>query len=168
MKKLFVYAVSTAMLFGLGLSGISAASEDTREVDVVYDNSETITDPDDNDANWGVKVPTAIQFTDTNATVSADVELVGMNGTIINTIDKTVDVKITSRNGMKLLLDNNDDPVAYTLAYGDKSLAGTTPTTLTLSSKGTVKIAGTATKTGTATKKGTHKDVLTYNVALQK
>lgn len=167
MKKLFVYAVSTAMLFGLGLSGISAAGEETKDVDVVYDNSETITDPTDPDANWGVKVPTAIQFTDTESTVSAPVELVGLNGTIINTIDKTVEVSISSRNGMKLLLNNNDDPVEYTLAYGANSVTGTTPTKLTLNSKGTVKIEGTATKTGVATKKGTHKDVLTYSVALK-
>lgn len=168
MKKLFVYAVTTAMLFGLGLSGINAAGEETKEVEVVYDNSETITDPTDKDANWGVKVPTAIQFTDTESTVNAPVELVGLNGTIISTIDKTVEVSISSRNGMKLLLDNNDDPVEYTLAYGANTVTGTTVTKLTLNSKGTIKIDGTATKTGVATKKGTHKDVLTYSVALKK
>lgn len=166
MKKLFVCAVSTAMVFGLSLSGISAAGEDTRDVDVVYDNSETITDPGDTDANWGVKVPTAIQFTDTDVSVSAPVELVGLNGTIIGTIDKTVNVSVKSKNGMKLLLNGNDDPVDYTLAYGDENVTGTAPLTLTLNSKTNTEVEGTATKTGTATKKGMHKDTLTYSVAL--
>lgn len=169
MKKLFVCAVSTAMVFGLSLSGISAA-EDVKDVDVIYDNSETITDPTDPDAtpdaNWGVKVPAAIQFTDNQSTVSAPVELVGLNGTIIGTINKTVNVSVKSKNGMKLLLNGNDDPVDYTLAYGDENVTGTAPLTLTLNSKTNTEVEGTATKTGTATKKGMHKDTLTYSVAL--
>ncbi|MCR0178702.1 hypothetical protein MKC93_12135 [[Clostridium] innocuum] len=54
MKKLFATAAAMAMFLSLGATTVLAADEDTKDVDVTYDNSETIVDPTDPDAGkWG-------------------------------------------------------------------------------------------------------------------
>ena len=149
MKKLFATAAAMAMFLSLGATTVLAAGEDTKDVDVTYDNSETIVDPTDPDAGkWGVRVPASIQFTETTKTVNADLELVGLNGNDIAAMNKDVDVTVT---------------------YGAKTMNGSTPITVNLTSQAT-KQAGTATLPGSsvATKKGVHKDILTYTVAMHK
>ena len=160
MKKLFATAAAMAMFLSLGATTVFAADEDTKDVDVTYDNSETIVDPSDPDAGkWGVRVPASIQFTETTKSVNADLELVGLN--------KSVDVTVKSAKGMKLSLSDGTDELPYTLEYGSKKMDGSTPITVNLTSQAT-KQAGTATLPGSsiATKKGVHKDILTYTVAM--
>ena len=58
MKKLFATAAAMAMFLSLGATTVLAADEDTKDVDVTYDNSETIVDPTDPDAeNGGYEYP---------------------------------------------------------------------------------------------------------------
>lgn len=170
MKRLFVGVATAAMVFTmLGTNSIYAEGEDTKNVDVAYDNSDVIVDPDPDaptDGKWGVKVPTAIEFTDRKKEVSAPVELVGLLGYDILTLGMDVNVTVTSANSMKMVYDG--DNVDYTLKYGETTMSGTSNTAtinLTSASKETTISEGKAVMTGNATKKGLHKDVLTYVVA---
>lgn len=168
MKKLLTGITAAALTFGAIAPSMSvfAAEKGEKNVPVTYDNRNIIPDPDNpNDAAWGVVVPTAIAFTDTKTEVAANVELVGMNGHVISELgDKfSVNVKVKSANGMKLVYDT--DSLGYTLAYGDVDVIGTTDVPVADLTVAAPEKVGKATFNGDKAKKlGNHTDTLTYTI----
>lgn len=171
MKKLFASVLAVAMMIAFSATPCNA-EENTENIDVIYDNTKTITDPESPDAGkWGVRIPAAVQFTDDSKQADIPVELVGMNGILIDTLEVQIDVTVQSKNGLKMYINNEakeeNDPIDYNVAYdgGLTMNSGSTgPITLKMNSKGTTLVEGTATMTGKATKAGVHKDQLTYTV----
>lgn len=167
MKKLFASLLAVAMMIGLGATPCNAV-EDTESIEVIYDNTKTITDPESPDTGkWGVRIPAAVQFTDDAKQADIPVELVGMNGILIDTLDVEIDVTVQSKYGLKMYINDEakeeNDPIDYTVVYETQTM-GTTPITLKMNSKTKTSVKGTATMTGKATKAGVHKDQLTYTV----
>lgn len=170
MKKLFASVLALAMMIGLGATPCNAV-KNTESIDVIYDNTKTITDPESPDAGkWGVRIPAAVQFTDDDKQADIPVELVGMNGILIDTLDVQIDVAVQSKHGLKMYINNEakeeNDPIDYNVVYGSLTMDSnnTVPITLEMNSKTKTSVKGTATMTGKATKAGVHKDELTYTV----
>ncbi len=166
MKKLFASLLAVAMMIGFGATPCNAQNDE--DIDVIYDNTKTITDTESPDAGkWGVRIPAAVQFTDDDKQADIPVELVGMNGTLIDTLDVQIDVTVQSKHGLKMYINDEakeeNDPIDYSVVYETQTM-GTTPIILKMNSKTKNSVKGTATMTGKATKAGVHKDQLTYTV----
>ncbi len=113
-KALLAFTTATAMASMVAATPIFAQTIDQpADTPVSYDNRRII--PDGN-GQYGVIVPSAIQFYDGALTKAADLEIVGINGfdlTYWSELD--VEVKVASQNGY--LLHNDDEDLPYTLTY---------------------------------------------------
>ena len=164
MKKkilaLAICAASTSML-----SGVTAfAATGTQTVPVTYDASTSIPDPDNPGApTYQVIIPSAVTFTKVGEAVDASIA-------IKNGADKTqdyagsdnVNVKVASTNGYKV--KNGSDELAYTLAYGSKTMTGNTAQDVATLNSTNKNVTGQATLKDAATKTGVYTDTLTYTV----
>lgn len=184
-------AVSAMSMTSTFAAEIAPATGDI-PTDVTYDNRDVATEGDPDQAEWGVAVPSKIQFTDDNKTADVSVELVGFNGYTLKDLydaDSTFEaaVSVISKNNMKLVMDGTDkDETAYKLNYEGGDLtkdikknngAGSDEKTeiakLSVIKAGTAgsetytgeKQEGTAKLTGTSKKLGTHTDTLIFSVA---
>lgn len=168
MKKKML-TMAAALMAATAMTGVSStfAAEGTKDVPVTYDNRNIIPDPDHPDgAEWGVVVPTAIVFTDTNKQRDADVELVGMNGHKIDELSDAFEatVRVKSKNGMLLKLADGSDAVDYTLNYEGTGVTGTTDVDIATLTKAAPLKDGKANLVGEAKILGDHTDTLTYTV----
>lgn len=134
---------------------------------VIYDNRNILPD---NNAQYGMVIPTAISFSDNKKEADASVQIVGINGYDIDTDWTELDVttKVKSQNSYKLKNDNNKE-VSYELKMENNSAKFTENDQEQEFSKhfgkggDTVKEEkGTATLTGKAPEKGQYSDTLTY------
>ncbi len=172
-KKGIVAVVGTMALMG-GMLAQSvpayAAAPASGQTPVTYDNRQVL--PDDN-AQYGMIIPTAITFDDTKTQANADVEITGINGyELSNWSELSVQASVESTNSYQLKLNGNGSEYAtYGLQYNGNldefTDAGKKDITTKLGTGGTneAKVTGTATlkdKTN-ATKKGQYTDTLTYS-----
>lgn len=162
-------AFVAAAAFGMPVS----AAENTEEgsTTVTYTNNSSI---NGDSGVWGVVVPTAYSFTDTNLTSTGTVELIGINGYTLAELNDSlaVQVKAKSENAYKVV-DSASNEIEYNVAYGttvvDKTTAvdGDSFTTdaVTELTKAAPKTSTTATLSKKGTVKGTYTDKITYKVS---
>lgn len=145
-----------------------ASSTGSGIAEVSYNNDGTIPDPENpSDPKWVVKIPTAIVFTNSQKSVSADVKLEGTGGNSVPT-DKEIAITVTSKNNYALNAAGVDkDPMAYGLTYANTLMSATVNEVGTLDGT-TTEIKGTAVLNSNAVAKvaGSHTDILTYSVAV--
>ena len=131
---------------------------------VSYDNRNIVPSPD---GKYGVAVPSGINFSSTKTQADASIELVGINGTDLDTTFTNLEVSTTvaSTNGFKL---TNSEPTGkvgtYKLVYGSDTFeSGTSDNSITTNMKlSAKKVDGTATLLTEPTKSGAATDTLTY------
>lgn len=173
-KGIAVGACTMMFMGSLAGSATTALAATDGITPVTYDNS-TIVDVDGN-GKWGVAIPTSINFTDTKTIVMSDVELVGINGTNLDTTYSKVEVtgKVKSVGGYNLagptgsvsaeyemtidgkkFTKNNTDQ-GFQNKFGMNTAAGT-------SLKKKLNLSANLTKKGTV--RGQYKDTLTFNFA---
>ncbi|MGG5339782.1 hypothetical protein IGJ48_002484 [Enterococcus pernyi] len=166
--------MSTMAVLAMTLTGGTIVNAQSKNIQgpgntpVTYDNRNVL--PDDN-AQYGMVIPTAISFTDDSKVADASLEIVGINGYDLDTDWETLDVsvKVTSLNGYKLVKDENKE-VSYTLKMdgndstftADKNEQDVTKHFGVNAPNTVKKEKGTATLTGKATEKGQYLDTLTY------
>lgn len=166
--------MGTVAALGMMLAGGTMVNAQTRNIQgpgntpVTYDNRNVL--PDDN-AQYGMVIPTAISFSDDSKTADATLEIVGINGYDLDTDWQVLDVsvKVTSLNGYKLVKDVTKE-VSYTLKMdgnaseftADKNEQDITKHFGVNGNNTVKKENGTATLTGKATEKGQYSDTLTY------
>lgn len=181
MLKSKVKTISTLALAGMmAMGGILATGTEVHalnniqsgETPVSYDNRQVL--PDDN-AQYGMIIPTAIAFDDANSEANADVSITGINGfDLADWSDLSVTAKVKSQNAYKLVGEGTaaGAQAAYKLKYGTEMQANTDEQEIstklgTGTSGAQAKVSGTATldeaSKATATKKGIYKDKLTYS-----
>lgn len=172
-KGIVAMAGAMAITGGMFAQATPAYAENTIQdgtTPVTYDNRTVL--PDSN-GEYGMIIPTAISFTDDNATAKADIEITGINGYDLDNDwqDLTVKAKVKSEKGFQLQLDGEIGKYAtYSLSYDmERSDAGTDENTiiqkLGVGRDKVKKVDGTATledKT-MATTKGQYKDKLIYS-----
>ncbi|WP_415344474.1 hypothetical protein [Clostridium perfringens] len=155
-------AITTSMLSGV-VAHAAPGAEDSKNIEVTYDNQTVVTDPDHpTDPQWQVAIPSGINFTDDRREVKADVELQNQNGGAY-TGDAQVKVSVSSQNEYKLV--KGLSKVDYTLGYGSKTMTNgdgeiATLTQSSTKSEGKAKLGDT----NKATEVGQHTDTLTYTV----
>lgn len=164
--------MSTMAVLGMMLLGGTVANAQTRAIPgsgttpVKYDNRTVL--PDDN-AQYGVIIPTAISFTDDEKNADASLEIVGINGYDLDNdwTELNVTAKVKSTNGYTL--DKGDKKVPYkiTMTGNTGSFESGTDekeitTRLGVGANTSKKISGTAELNGKATEKGQYSDTLTY------
>ncbi|WP_300262553.1 hypothetical protein [Clostridium sp.] len=168
-KGIIALASATTIIGGLAAQAVPvfAAVPDNGTTPVTYDNRQVL--PDDN-AQYGMIIPTSISFTDAKKKADASVEITGINGYDLDKDWNELDVTATvaSKNSYKLKDEANHE-VDYELKMehnGDKFEANETEQDVTMHFGVGVdkakKEVGTATLTGKATVKGQYKDSLTY------
>ncbi|MFV0382082.1 MAG: hypothetical protein ACK5KR_07680 [Breznakia sp.] len=171
-RKVKMLAVSTIVGFGLVLataSSVRAAEPTTADVPVSYDNRRTI--PDAN-GQYGMIVPTTINFTDEKLSDKQNVEIIGINGYVAEDwTSLKIKVEVASQNGWKL--KGNSIELPYTLSYNDQVLTadnkvlGGSDYVLGFAGANTASVEGTATLSEKATIKGQYTDKLTYTFTEQ-
>ncbi|MGG5304682.1 hypothetical protein IGK16_002303 [Enterococcus pernyi] len=169
-KMMSTMAVLGMMLVG-GVGTIvnaqTRAISQTGTTPITYDNRNIL--PDDN-AQYGMVIPTAISFSDDKKEADASMQIVGINGYDIDTDWTELDVtaKVKSQNSYKLK-NNTNKEVSYELKMQNNTSKFTENdqeqeiTKHFGKGRDTVKEEkGTATLTGKATEKGQYSDILTY------
>ena len=164
--------MSTMAVLGMMLAGGTLVNAQTRAISesgttpVTYDNRTVL--PDDN-AQYGVIIPTAISFTDDEKNADASLEIVGINGYNLDNdwTELNVTAKVKSTNGYTLNKEAKKVPYKITMVGNDKSFESGTEekeitTRLGVGNNTSKKIPGTAELTGKATEKGQYSDTLTY------
>ena len=164
-SKLLVLGLAVGMMTPMAAPAVTHAATQTGTTDVSYDNTNMIPDPGNpTNPNWGVKIPSSIQFTDANQKVDTTIELVSINGGALPTTDVTVTV--ASAKTYKMNTAANDDPVDYSLLYGGNVMSNTAPNNkVGVLKAGATKAVGSALMKGTAKKTGNHTDTLTYTIS---
>ncbi|MGM0145784.1 hypothetical protein IGJ94_002351 [Enterococcus sp. AZ153] len=159
--------LGTVLIGGTIVNAQTTNSIQNGSTPVTYDNRNILPD---NNAQYGMVIPTAISFSDNKKEADASVQIVGINGYDIDTDWTELDVttKVKSQNSYKLKNDNNKE-VSYKLKMENNSAEFTANDQEQEISKhfgkggDTVKEEeGTATLTGKATEKGQYTDTLTY------
>lgn len=164
--------MGTVVALGMMLAGGTIANAQTRAMTqtgvtpVTYDNRTVL--PDDN-AQYGMVIPTAISFTDEDKNADATVEIVGINGYDLDGdwIELEVTTKVTSLNGYTLNNGNKKIPYSLQMNGNTGPFASNTSeqeitTKFGVGQNREKKVQGTATLTGKATEKGQYSDTLTY------
>ena len=149
-----IMAVSALMPMGV------FAADQSADTPVMYSAYSNIPDPENpTNPKWGVQIPTTIQFTNKAIVQSADVEMVGMNGGVLDGTMRA-NVTVTSAKNYTFGVDNG----AYELKYAGTTMTGADAAVGTLNGATAKKITGTATLTVEAKKAGNYTDTLTYKV----
>ncbi len=165
-----VVAVGTMMGSVANVNAASAITPDTPgtgETPVTYDNRNII--PDDN-GQYGMVIPTSINFSDTSMEKEANLEIIGINGFELSEwTELVVTGTVTSENGAKLL--NGSNSVSYKLDYAGNVMTDGSETVIGAdtgykfgvgeAANGTA-LAGKATLLEKGKVKGLYKDKLTY------
>ncbi|MFV0382081.1 MAG: hypothetical protein ACK5KR_07675 [Breznakia sp.] len=167
-KMLATAAVGFGLVLGTA-SSVRAADPTTADVPVTYDNRRII--PDAN-GQYGMVVPTTINFTDEKLTDKQNVEIIGINGYVAE--DWTtlkIKVEVASQNGWKL--SGNGVELPYELSYNtsvlsaDNKVLGGSDYVLGFAGANAASVEGTATLSEKATIKGQYTDKLTYTFTEQ-
>lgn len=168
LSLLAVGAITTSMFSGVVANATTATGG--KNVEVTYNNQNTVTDPDNPGApQWQVAIPSGINFTEDKKTVDVGIELQNMEGeSITSQSDLSVNVKIKSQNGYTLKKGGSSS-VGYSVAYGSKTMEKQANTDEVIGNLvgnvGENKIDGVATLgSDVATELGRHVDTLTYTV----
>ncbi|MBS5081944.1 MAG: hypothetical protein E7B11_22700 [Clostridiales bacterium] len=174
-KKAKGLAVGTCAMMLMGALGgtaltVMAASEGVTPV--TYDNS-TIIDVDGN-GKWGVTIPTSLNFTDSQTTITSEVELIGINGTDLDATFSKVEVtgKVKSAGGYALTGPTGSTPARYSMTIDGKTFSDNATEQDFQRTFGMDTAAGTslskklnvsATLTHSGNLRGRYKDTLTFN-----
>lgn len=159
--------LGTVLIGGTIVNAQTTNSIQNGSTPVTYDNRNILPD---NNAQYGMVIPTAISFSDNKKEADASVQIVGINGYDIDTDWTELDVttKVKSQNSYKLKNDNNKE-VSYKLKMENNSAEFTANDQEQEISKHFGKGGdtfkeeeGTATLIGKATEKGQYTDTLTY------
>ena len=143
-----------------GISAFAATDPAASNVQVQYKTTTTVAGTD-----YAVAIPQSIEFTANNRQIPVNLTLENPNGTPYTGAEVTVGGSVVSKNGYKLNLKDNSDPVAYTLTYGGNAMqANTTSQTIGDLTKTNSTLQGNAElpQTSQAAKNGNHTDTLTY------
>lgn len=177
MKTKRVAAGACAMMLMGPLAGqgmaVMAATEGATPV--TYDNG-TIIDVDGN-GEWGVAIPTSINFTDAKKVVTSEVELIGINGTNLDTVFRKIDItgKVKSAGGYKMAGPTGSTPAEYEMTIDGKKFEknnteqtfknkfGMDKTTGAAAVNKKLNLSATLTKEGK--QRGQYKDTLVFNFA---
>ncbi len=176
-KKIRVMALAAVVAVGTmmgSVANVNAASTPitadtpgTGETPVTYDTRNIV--PDDN-GQYGMVIPTSINFSDTSMEKEANLEIIGINGFELSEwTELIVTGTVTSENGAKLL--NGSNSVSYKLDYAGNVMTDGSETVIGAdtgykfgvggAAEGTT-LAGKATLLEKGKVKGMYKDKLTY------
>lgn len=165
--------MGTVAVLGIVLAGGNIVNAQTRAITntgttpVTYDNRTVIAD---DNAQYGMIIPTAISFTDDKQTADASLEIVGINGYDLDNdwTELNVTAKVKSTNGYTLDKGAKKVPYKITMTGNTGSFeSGTDEKEITTrlgvgANTTSKKISGTAELNGKATEKGQYSDTLTY------
>lgn len=173
-KGMAVGACAIMLMGALGGSTQTVMAATEGVTPVTYDNS-TIIDVDGN-GKWGVTIPTSLNFTDSQPTVTSEVELIGINGTDLDATFSKVEVtgKVKSAGGYELTGPIGSTPARYSMTIDGKTFSANNTEQEFQSTFGMDTAAGTslnkklhvsATLTHSGNLRGRYKDTLTFNFA---
>ena len=152
---------TTVAPLSVSAAGVNTLPNGTTPVS--YDNRQVVPSPD---GKYGIAIPSGINFSSTKTQADASIELVGINGTDIDTVFSALDVSATvaSSNGFQLTNSNPGQAGTYKLVYGSDTFnSGTSDNAITTHmTKDAKKVEGTATLLTEPTKSGAASDTLTY------
>ncbi|GAA0705375.1 hypothetical protein GCM10008904_13150 [Paraclostridium ghonii] len=170
-KKMLSLVAAGAITITAMSGGVASAAgvEGSKDVNVTYNNQNSITDPDNpGSPEWQVAIPSGINFTDTKKTVDTSIELQNPDGSTYSGDELEVNVSVASENGYKLTKGSSS--VGYTLSYGSKTMnkdSGVKEQISTLTETSTKEAGQARLSDDVATELGNHIDKLTYTVQKQ-
>lgn len=178
-KKMFLTGAAAFIAAGtMAVAPVSAAvtSGSDGNTDVTYTNTEAVSP----NGVYGLVIPATMAFTSSTDAPTMDIELVGVNGYVLNDFNDAlrVTLKASSANDMKLISAKDaTKEVAYTMTFSatetaEKTIATadgtkTTPAEVATFSTATGKSKSTVTghlvDPENATVKDTYSDVVTFS-----
>lgn len=167
LSLLAVGAITTSMFSGVVANATGV--EGSKDVQVTYNNQNSITDPDNPGApKWQVSIPSGINFTEDKKAADVGIELQNVDGTIYTGGAINVDVSVESKNGYEL--KKGGSKVSYDLSYGTKTMqkqVATKEKIATLSESKKTEDGLAKLSNDVAIELGNHTDTLTYTVQKQ-